>query len=125
MSKSASGTLEKPGRNVAQKKGLNREILDQGWFEFKRQLVYKQEWSGGRLQTVSAAYTSQTCSNNQCGHRVKKNRESQATFLCKKCGHIENADINAAKNILAAGHAAIACGGTALADPMKQEPLAA
>ena len=124
MSKSASGTLEKPGRNVAQKKGLNREILDQGWFEFKRQLIYKQDWSGGTLQTVNAAYTSQRCSNSQCGYTASENRENQSVFCCKKCGHFENADTNASKNILAAGLAVFACGEVALATSLKQEPLA-
>ena len=41
MSKSASGTLEVPGKNVAAKSGLNKSILDQGWCEFRRQLKYK------------------------------------------------------------------------------------
>lgn len=49
MSKSAKGTIEEPGRNVAAKSGLNKAILDQGWFEFRRQLEYKQSWRGGHL----------------------------------------------------------------------------
>jgi len=61
MSKSASGTLEAPGRKVAQKKGLNKAILDQGWGEFRRQLEYKTRWNGGEFVAVPAAYTSQTC----------------------------------------------------------------
>ena len=47
MSRSAAGTLDVPGRKVAQKSGLNRAILDQGWAEFRRQLGYKLEWNGG------------------------------------------------------------------------------
>lgn len=125
MSKSAKGSMESPGKNVKQKAGLNREILDQAWGEFSRQLMYKQEWSNGILLKVDPKYTSQQCSNALCGHIAKENRESQARFLCKSCGHTENADVNAAKNILAAGHAAFACGGDALATPLKQEPLAA
>lgn len=42
MSKSAKGTVDEPGRNVKAKSGLNRSILDQGWHDFKRQLIYKQ-----------------------------------------------------------------------------------
>jgi putative transposase len=49
MSKSAKGTTESPGKNVKQKSGLNREILDQAWSEFSRQLSYKQEWSNSIL----------------------------------------------------------------------------
>jgi putative transposase len=49
MSKSASGTLEAPGRKVAQKKGLNKAILDQGWGEFRRQLELKPDGTAGSL----------------------------------------------------------------------------
>ncbi|HTP29621.1 MAG TPA: hypothetical protein VMK12_28645, partial [Anaeromyxobacteraceae bacterium] len=48
MSKSARGTVEKPGRNVRAKSGLNRSILDQGWGELRRQLEYKLAWPGAR-----------------------------------------------------------------------------
>ncbi|MBO0863375.1 MAG: transposase, partial [Chloracidobacterium sp.] len=44
MSKSAAGTIDAPGRNVRAKSGLNKAILDQGWYEFRRQLNYKLEW---------------------------------------------------------------------------------
>ncbi len=47
MSSSAKGNIEKPGKNVKAKSGLNRAILDQGWFEARRQLEYKQLWRGG------------------------------------------------------------------------------
>jgi len=47
MSRSAAGTSEQPGKNVWAKSGLNKAILDQGWFEFRRQLEYKLAWSGG------------------------------------------------------------------------------
>src|SRR6202051_156696 len=47
MSKSSAGTLEAPGKKVAQKSGLNKAILDQGWFELRRQLEYKMAWRGG------------------------------------------------------------------------------
>ena len=66
-------------------------------------------------------YKSQRC--NKCKHVDPLNRESQERFECKNCGYTENADINAAKNILAAGHAVLACGEDALAALMKQEPL--
>ena len=73
---------------------------------------------------VDPKYTSQRCSVKSCGHKAKENRENQAKFLCKKCGHEENADINAAKNILAAGRAVYVCGGKSLDIPLKQKPLA-
>ena len=108
MSKSAKGTLENPGRNVAAKSGLNKSILDQGWFEFKRQLGYKLEWLGGELVLINPRHTSQRC--NVCGEIDRENRKSQAKFECVNCGHQDNADNNAALNILAAGHAVSACG---------------
>ena len=61
MSRSAKGTVEQPGKKVAQKSGLNRAILDQGWGEFRRQLDYKVSWDGGMLLAVPPHYTSQTC----------------------------------------------------------------
>ncbi|WP_416332386.1 zinc ribbon domain-containing protein [Klebsiella pneumoniae] len=70
MSKSAAGTVDEPGRNVAAKSGLNRAILDQGWYEMRRQLEYKQRWRGGEVLAVNPAYTSQKCA--RCGHTVKE-----------------------------------------------------
>jgi putative transposase len=102
MSKSSKGTLEQPGKKVAQKRGLNRSIRDQGWGEFRRQLEYKQAWLNGITVIVPAQYTSQTC--HACGHVDKDNRKTQSEFACTACGHKDNADVNAAKNILAKGH---------------------
>lgn len=121
MSKSASGTLEKPGRNVKAKSGLNRSILDQGWGEFIRQLDYKLNWLGGQLIKIAPQYTSQRCS--KCGHISKENRKTQARFRCMACSFETNADHNAALNILAAGLAVTACGvERAQASALKQEP---
>jgi len=61
MSKSVAGTSEAPGRNVKAKSGLNKAILDQGWFKFRRQLQYKLEWNGGMLIAVPPQNTSRTC----------------------------------------------------------------
>jgi putative transposase len=107
MSKSAAGTKDNPGRNVKQKSGLNRAILDQGWTEFRRQLGYKQEWRGGRLLAVPAPYSSQECPG--CGHVSAANRPAQALFLCVRCGFKANADLVASINIERAGHARLAC----------------
>ncbi|EBH9027278.1 transposase, partial [Salmonella enterica subsp. enterica serovar Cerro] len=107
MSKSAAGTVSQPGRNVRAKSGLNRSILDQGWYEMRRQLEYKQLWRGGQVLAVPPAYTSQRCAC--CGHTAKENRLSQSQFRCQVCGYTANADVNGARNILAAGHAVLAC----------------
>lgn len=121
MSKSAAGTVSQPGRNVRAKSGLNRSILDQGWYEMRRQLEYKQLWRGGQVLAVPPAYTSQRCAC--CGHTAKENRLSQSQFRCQVCGYTANADVNGARNILAAGHAVLACGGMVQSGrPLKQEP---
>ena len=111
MSRSAAGTAEAPGTNVRGKAGLNREILDQGWGEMRRQLAYKLGWSGGALVAVDPRNTSRRCS--ACGHTSRDNRTSQADFACVGCGHAMHADVNAAKNILAAAMAAMAAGHVA------------
>ena len=107
MSKSAAGTTEQPGRNVRAKSGLNKSILDQGWFEFRRQLDYKLAWNGRCLIAVPPQNTSRTCPC--CGHVSADNRQTQAQFLCVECGFEENADVVGAINVLRAGHARFAC----------------
>jgi putative transposase len=105
MTASARGDAEVPGKNVKQKSGLNRSILDQGWATWATQLTYKLEWRGGRVIKVPAAYTSQKCA--ECGHIHPDNRHGEK-FKCLACGHEDHADVNAAKNILAAGYAVLA-----------------
>jgi putative transposase len=101
MSKSARGTVEDPGRNVAAKAGLNKAILDQGWGIFRRMLEYKQTWRGGEVVAVNPRHTSQTCP--ECGHVSQANRLQQALFSCVQCGYSYHADVVAARNILARG----------------------
>ena len=107
MSKSAAGTIEQPGKNVRAKSGLNKSILDQGWFEFRRQLDYKLAWQGGWLIAVPPQNTSRTCP--ACLHVSADNRQTQTQFLCVACGFEENADLVGAINVLRAGHARFAC----------------
>jgi len=121
MSKSAAGTRDKPGRCVRAKSGLNKAILDQGWYEFRRQLAYKLAWQGGVLLAVAAQNTSRTCPC--CGHVSVANRLSQARFACMACHYQNHADVVAAINILARGTRVIACGAAAQSGAaMKQEP---
>ncbi|MGW5488717.1 RNA-guided endonuclease InsQ/TnpB family protein [Streptosporangium sandarakinum] len=101
MTRSASGTIDAPGRSVATKSGLNRSILDAGWGVFLTILSHKAESAGRELIAVNPADTSRTCS--RCGHVAKENRLTQAAFRCVTCGHAAHADVNAAKNILRAG----------------------
>jgi len=108
MSKSAKGDADKSGKNVRAKSGLNKAILDQGWFEFRRQLEYKLAWAGGWLIAVPPQNTSRTCP--ACGQVSADNRQTQAKFACVECGFEENADVVGAINILARGHRVAACG---------------
>jgi putative transposase len=94
MSKSASGTKDDPGKNVAQKSGLNRAILRQGWGNFRIMMEYKTKWYGSHLILVSPKNTSRRCC--RCGYTNEDNRQTQTDFLCQKCGHNENEDKNAA-----------------------------
>ena len=98
MTKSASGTLENPGKNVSQKRGLNRAILDVGWHQIEAMLSYK----ANRLVKVDPRFTSQTCSC--CGAVDSRSRKNQASFVCTTCGFRSNADHNAAINILHRGN---------------------
>ena len=124
MSKSSKGNAETHGKQVRQKSGLNRAILDQGWFEFRRQLDYKLAWRGGHLIAVPPQYTSQTCPC--CGHVSKDNRQTQAKFECVDCGFEENADVVGAINVLERGQRLLACGEPVQSGrSMKQEPAEA
>jgi transposase len=116
MTRSAKGTAAEPGKNVAAKAGLNREISRSGWGLLVRRL---EDNAPRRVQKINPAYTSQRCS--ACGHVDRKSRESQAGFWCTACGYACNADVNAARNI-AAGHAVNARGGDRSAGPMNREP---
>jgi putative transposase len=97
MTASVRGTAEAPGRNVRQKSGLNRRILESGWGEMRRQLDYKLRRAGGRLIEVPARHTSQTCP--ACGTVDPASRTAQAVFHCTGCGHEAHADVNAAVEI--------------------------
>ncbi|WP_203525790.1 RNA-guided endonuclease InsQ/TnpB family protein [Crenobacter caeni] len=105
MSKSVAGDAEQLGRHERAKSGLNKVILDQGWFEFRRQLDYKLAWRGGHLITVPPHHISQTCP--ACGHVSKLNRQMQARFCCVECSFEENADLVGAMNVLHHGEAVL------------------
>jgi putative transposase len=122
MSRSAAGSIETPGKQVRAKAGLNRSILDQGWFEFRRQLQYKLSWQGGELILVPPRNTSRRCP--QCDAVSAHNRPTQVRFACIACGFEANADWVGAINILRAGHARCAC-EVSDADRQQQEPTEA
>lgn len=97
-----------PNRQAA-KRGLNRSITDTGWREFRRMLEYKSEWYGRTLTILDRWYpSSQTCST--CGENTGRKPLDIRQWDCPYCGTHHDRDINAAKNILAAGLAVTVCG---------------
>jgi putative transposase len=99
MTRSARGTLEAPGTNVAAKSGLNRSIHDAGWGQLVNLLTYKAEGAGRQLVRVPAPHTSQTCA--ACGATHPASRPDRDHFTCTTCGHTAHPDANAARVILA------------------------
>ncbi|QYC38434.1 Putative transposase DNA-binding domain protein [Nonomuraea coxensis DSM 45129] len=99
-----------PGRflrnGAAAKSGLNKAILDKGWYGLEVALRSKARYTGSAIHKINPAYTSQTCPEPACGKVDEKSRKSQAIFSCTSCGHTDHADIVGAKNIKSKGQAA-------------------
>jgi putative transposase len=95
MTKSASGSADQPGRNVAAKARLNRSILDAGWGQFTSILAAKAASAGRQIVLVRPAYTSIDC--HACGARCTRPR--QDTVVCPNCGNLD-ADLNGARNLI-------------------------
>jgi putative transposase len=101
LTRSAAGTIEQPGSNVAQKRGLNRSIHDAGWGVFLSILTAKAESAGRTVVAVNPRNTSRICP--QCGHCAAGNRVTQADFACVRCTYTGHADVVGAINVLRAG----------------------
>jgi len=95
--------------NMQKNHCLAKSISDASWSEFVRQLEYKSRWYGRELVRIDRWYpSSKRCSD--CGHTVKSLPLSVREWVCPECGAIHDRDINAARNVLAAGLAASALG---------------
>ena len=81
LSRSARGSKEKPSRNVKAKSGLNRSIMDQGWYEFRRQLQYKLEWAGAMLVAVPPHNTSRAKVARPKRAASRKQKPTEATCV--------------------------------------------
>lgn len=93
----------------SRKKGLNRAISEASWSEFRTMLEYKSHWYGRDLRIIDRWFpSSQMCS--ECGHIDGRKALSTRQWVCPECGTRHDRDINAAKNILAAGLAVNVCG---------------
>ena len=85
-------------RNMMRNGRLARSIGDQGWSEFRRQLVYKTKWYGSKLIVADRFYpSSKTCS--RCGHVKAELTLAERTFTCSECGLEVDRDLNAALNL--------------------------
>jgi putative transposase len=103
MTKSAKGTKESPGKGVAQKKGLNRSLQDAALARLAYWICVKAEEAARRVWKVNPKDSSRECI--ACGHTEAANR-CLARFTCRRCGHSEHADVNAAQVITARGQVA-------------------
>jgi putative transposase len=114
--------------NMVRNRSLAKAIADCGWGTFRRMLEYKAARHGRRLVVIDRWYpSSKTCS--ACGHLLPTLTLSTRTWHCPSCRTRHDRDLNAAKNILAAGLAVTACGGdvrhpgsSRMRSPAKQEP---
>ena len=130
MTRSARGTLANPGKNVFVRARINRSIRNQAWAMFRKRLTNKATSATSPVEVIpiNPEFTSLRCPD--CGYTAEENRKSQAVFVCRSCNYKANADINAARNILAAGLAVAGRGGTPHAKspmtdhsgPMKRQP---
>jgi putative transposase len=96
-------------KELVQDPDYSKGISDVAWNTLLQMTQSKAEEAGCSVILVPAHYTSQTCS--MCSHADADNRKSQAKFVCLNCGHVENADVNAAKNILGLGLQSVASTG--------------
>ena len=96
--------------NMLRNRRLARSIAEQNWGTFVSLLTYKAEEAGGWVRKVSPHHTSQWCS--ECGALpAGKLTLDQRTYECRSCGHAEDRDVNAARNILQVGLALHPPGG--------------
>jgi putative transposase len=96
-------------KNMVKNHKLALAISDASWGELIRQLAYKCEWYGRELIKIDRWFpSSKRCGN--CGHVVDKLPLNIREWECPKCQTTHDRDLNASKNILAAGLAVSVCG---------------
>lgn len=91
-------------QNLQKNRRLARSISDMGWWEFRRQAEYKATIYGGEAIAVDRWFpSSKTC--NRCSVVKESLALSDRQFVCDACGHTDDRDVNAAKNLRRAGYA--------------------
>ncbi len=104
-------------KNMVKNHNLARAISEQGWSDFVAMLEYKAAWAGRTVVKVDRFFpSSKTCS--ACAFIVERLPPNIRSWECPRCGVAHDRDVNAAKNILAAGRAVTACG-----DSVRPEPV--
>ncbi|MEV0605940.1 RNA-guided endonuclease TnpB family protein [Polymorphospora rubra] len=95
-------------RNMVKTRSLARAISDAAWRQFRTMLEYKTDWHGRNLVVVDRWFpSSKLCST--CGALAERMPLNMRSWTCR-CGTVHDRDVNAARNILAAGQAVTACG---------------
>jgi putative transposase len=108
-------------KNMVKNHCLAQAISDVGWAEFVRQLEYKAEWYGRTFVKIDKWYpSSKRCFD--CGHILDSLPLDVRSWTCPECGVVHDRDINAARNILAAGLAVHACGESVRPGAVKTKP---
>lgn len=92
---------KRPDKNIKQKRGLNKSILDASFYQLRNMIEYKAKHSGKLFIAVAPEYTSKTCSN--CGAIKEDLSLSDRVYKCDSCGFTLDRDINASRNILLKG----------------------
>ncbi len=92
---------------------MAKSTLDAGWSMFKTMLEYKSHQAGIVFEVINESYSTQTCSC--CGSIPASSPKGRAglrirEWVCSTCATVHDRDVNAAKNILAAGHRRLAAG---------------
>ncbi|EBF2151902.1 IS200/IS605 family element transposase accessory protein TnpB [Salmonella enterica] len=109
-------------KNMLRNPSLSKAIADAGWSEFVRQLRYKGEWAGRSVVAIEQFFpSSKRCS--RCGFTMKKMPLDVRKWHCPECGADHDRDINAARNIKAAGLAVLACGEPVIPEPLNAAPV--
>lgn len=101
LTESARGDRRNPGKNVKEKAAANRAILNVAPYQIRQMLEYKSARRGGVVLAVDPDQIRKTCS--ACGTVSSEHDQLQPEFVCGDCGHRQNADLNAARNVLFAG----------------------
>ena len=105
-------------KNMIRNPKFSKSIADASWGEFVAQLKYKAEWAGRTFVQIDQFFpSSKRCSS--CGYTLDSLSLHTRVWECLSCSILHDRDINAAKNILAAGLAVIAFGESVSSDDIS------